>query len=77
MFDWNGNGERDSFDLAMNLMVLDEVENAEAGAEDGDSLDFDLLGTGYDRFDLEMMDDEERREVLEEAGLDADDYDFD
>ena len=32
---------------------------------------------GLDRDDLEMMEPEERREALEEAGLDPDDYDFD
>jgi hypothetical protein len=29
---------------------------------------------GLDRFDLEMMDEDERREALEDAGLDPDDY---
>ena len=32
---------------------------------------------GLDRDDLEMMEPEERREVLEDVGLDIDDYDFD
>ncbi len=32
---------------------------------------------GFDEmFDLEMMDEDERREALEDAGLDPDDYDF-
>ena len=31
---------------------------------------------GIDRFDLEFMDEDERREVLEDAGLDPDDFDF-
>lgn len=31
---------------------------------------------GLDLFDLELMDDDERAEVLEDAGLDPDDFDF-
>lgn len=32
---------------------------------------------GLDKDDLEMMDPDKRREALEDAGLDADDFDFD
>lgn len=32
---------------------------------------------GLDKDDLELMDADERREALEDAGLDPDDYDFD
>ncbi len=35
----------------------------------------DLYSCGLDRDDLEMMDEEERRTALEDAGLDPDDYD--
>jgi hypothetical protein len=42
----------------------------------GDDLDKELEMAGLDRFELEMMDEDERREVLEDAGLDPDDYDF-
>lgn len=31
---------------------------------------------GLDLFDLELMDDDECAEVLEDAGLDPDDFDF-
>ena len=72
MLDWNGNGERDSFDLAMDLMVLDEFEREERE----DQLEFDLIGTGYDRDDLAWMDEDERDDILWDAGLDPDDYDF-
>ena len=72
MFDWNGNGNRDSFDFAMDMMVLDELEQEQKKKR----LEADLIGTGYDSFDLELMDDDEREEILLDAGLDPDDYDF-
>ena len=73
MLDWNGNGERDSFDLAMDLMVLDEFEREEREEQ----LEIELIGTGYDRDDLAWMDEDERDDILWDAGLDSDDYDFD
>ena len=72
MIDWNGNGERDSFDLAMDLMVLDEFEREEREEQ----LEIELIGTGYDRDDLSWMDKDERDDILWEAGLDPDDYEF-
>ena len=38
--------------------------------------EYDFKGTGYSVDELEMMDDDERAEILLDAGLDADDYDF-
>lgn len=38
--------------------------------------DFLEQETGYDYESLELMDEWERRKILEDAGLDADDYDF-
>ena len=73
MFDWNHNGKKDAFDIAVDLMILDELEREEKKAAD---LDYDLIGTGYDSFDLEMMDEERRDDILWENGLDPDDYDF-
>ena len=72
MLDWNGKGERDSFDLAMDLMVLDEFEREEREEQ----LEIELIGTGYDRDDLAWMDEGERDDILWDAGLDPDDYDF-
>lgn len=34
------------------------------------------FGLWLDTIELELMDDDERAEALEEAGLDADDFDF-
>lgn len=41
-----------------------------------DDDEYDFKGTGYSVDELEMMDDDERNEILLDAGLDVDDYDF-
>ncbi len=83
--DFDMDGDADFVDDAL----MDEFEELEE-LEDEDDLDEDdefdeddeefyedelaLAGLDYD--DLMDMDPEERREVLEDAGLDPDDYDF-
>ena len=62
MLDWNGNGERDSFDFAMDMMVLDEFERE----EERERIESEL----------EFMDAEERADFFWENDLDPDDYDF-
>ena len=42
-----------------------------------DELEDDLSLAGLDATELEYMDADERREALEDAGSDPDDYDFD
>ena len=44
--------------------------------DDVDSDEYDFMGTGYSRDELELMDDNERIEVLLDAGVDLDDCDF-
>ncbi len=68
LFDFNGDGKLDMFEESaefsffMNMLDLsDEDELSDAG------LNID---------ELELMDDYERREALEDAGLDPDEYDF-
>lgn len=79
MFDWNDDGKLDSFEQAnqfefeQRMLEEDSVDDDED--DDDDDLDLDLAG--LDRFDLEMMDEDERHEALEDAGLDLGDYDFD
>lgn len=51
----------------------DEVDD---DSEEEDDLEFGLAIAGLDRDELEAMDEDERREALEDAGLDPDDYDF-
>ena len=62
MLDWNGNGERDAFDFAMDMMVLDEFERE----EERERIESEL----------EFMDAEERADFFWESDLDPDDYDF-
>lgn len=80
--DFNRDGEVDateSFFAAKMLCGSKEEHEAlfgDAGDFESDDLDDELEMAGLDRFDLELMDEDERREVLEDAGLDPDDYDF-
>lgn len=54
-----------------NAGIFDEEE------EEGEAATDDLITAGIEPYDFELMDEDERREVLEDAGLDPDDYDFD
>ena len=74
LFDVDGDGSLDAGEAALGLMMMDETLTDE-GAEAEDS-ELELM-TGYSRDDLELMDSEERAEILEEAGFDPDDFDFD
>ena len=78
MFDFDRDGHLDPMERTMQLdfelrMLDDDID------EDLDESDefFDELEseTGIDRDEWEMMDDDERAEALEEAGLDPDDLD--
>lgn len=71
MFDFNGDGEMDSFERAAEFAFLDEMMNDE---EEEEETELEL--SGLDPDELEFMDPDERREALEDAGLDPDDYDF-
>lgn len=48
-----------------DLLGVDDIQKSE------------LEDVGLDEIDLELMDEKERREAIEDAGLDPDDYDFD
>ena len=81
MFDINRDGRLDHFERAMEFEFLEEMEREESSDDDDDEEDYDFDETelelaGIDPEELEYMDEEERREILEEAGLDPDDYDF-
>lgn len=67
MFDYNRDGHLDMFEQAMQFEFLEEEMRSTAGdVDDSDSFDED----GFD-----YMDEDERREALEEAGMDPDEYD--
>lgn len=67
LFDFNGDGEMSTFEKAAEfgafMHMIDSVKNEE------------LTSAGLDPQELSAMDYFERREALEEAGLDPDDYD--
>ena len=65
LFDLNHDGNLSFFEQVMDVAMFDRMIR-----------DSELEDAGLDRLDLELMDDDERREVLEDAGLDPDNYDF-
>ena len=83
--DFNKDGEVDAAEEFMGTeMLCSSKEEHEAlfgdtgDFDDNSSEDFDdeLEMAGVDRDELEFMDEDERREALEDAGLDPDDYEF-
>lgn len=84
--DLNGDGEIDGTEMMFaQEMICSSREEHEAlfeGAGDfeddaNDDFETDAMLAGLDADELEFMDSDERAEALEEAGLEADDYDFD
>ena len=78
VFDFNGDGKTDGFETYVGLQMM-AGSRQEAIALTGD----DTFYTGSDSLEededeladeLEYMDEDERREALEDAGLDPDDY---
>lgn len=84
LFDFDGDGKTDAFELGLGFAIMDEMDRESrkratlsSSSLDDDDDDDDLLDmTGFSRFDLELMDEEERATVLEDAGLDPSDFDF-
>lgn len=86
LFDFNGDGKTDFLEWSIGMQMT-ESSRQEAIELTGDDVfypgsdvledeeDDDLELYGLCRDELDMMDEDERRETLEEAGLDPDDYD--
>lgn len=72
LFDFNKDGKMSTFEKAAEFATLAKI--AEDLSDDSES---ELEIEGLDKDELEFMDDDERREAIEDAGLDPDDYDFD
>lgn len=86
--DFNRDGEVDSTErFFADEMLCGSREEHEAlfgdAGDFGEEVDEDeemedeLMYAGLDKDELELMNPDERREALEDAGLDADDFDFD
>jgi hypothetical protein len=73
--DLNGDGEIDGAELEFAEEILGGGYETYSGGYSDDS-DDELEMAGLDPDELEMMDDDERREAIEDAGLDPDDFDF-
>ena len=71
LFDFNGDGKLDALERGMEFMAFQQI----VGGGSGDEIDaLEAAGLSYE--ELLLMDEDERREVLEAAGLDPDDFDF-
>ena len=66
LFDLNGDGKMDAFEKAAEFGLFMQMMDAEKGDN--------LTNAGLDAQDLSSMGYMERREALENAGLDPDDY---
>ena len=82
-FDRDGNVDAAEASLGMEMLCGSREEHealfGDAGDFDEDEeeyFDDELEMAGLDRDELEFMDEDERREALEDAGLDPDDFDF-
>lgn len=64
-------GDDEEDDVDGTLSIIDD----NLDAADEEDLEAELELNGLDRLDLELMDEYERREALEDAGLDPDDFD--
>ena len=70
-FDFDGDGELDGYESA----VMDDVIFGDgADSEENYEMEDELEEAGLDSLELECMDEEERREAIEDAGFDPDDY---
>lgn len=83
--DFDRDGEVDAIEeyLGMEMLCSSREEHealfgdaGDFGEEEDTDLEDELEMAGLDRDELESMDEDERREALEDAGLDPDDYDF-
>ena len=76
MFEFNRDGKLDSWERAEQLQFMDEMSNNDGNSSfDDDEIDA-FADAGLDYNELEFMDPDERREVLEDAELDPDEFDF-
>ena len=75
MFDFNRDGRLNAFERDAQFQFIDEKRGkSDLFGDDNETDVFAEAGLDYD--ELEFMDPKERREVLEEAGLNPDEFDF-
>lgn len=75
MFDLNGDGKVDLFEQTTSMMMLDDIFGRKNCTDINENeLEKKLELAGLDRDELELMDEDEREEVLENAGFNMDDF---
>ena len=87
VFDLNHDGKMDALESALEFAVFTDMVESANETDSNDDEDFgtqqymtdnelELLDAGIDPDEFEFMDDDERKEALEDAGFDLDDFDF-
>lgn len=87
MFDFNHDGKMDDFEksaaFATFMSMIEEEKKNRAkksdislASDENEDIESELEAEGLDYDDLSFMDEDERNEILEDCGLDPDDYDF-
>jgi hypothetical protein len=83
LFDFNNDGKLDAFERAADFAAFQELvsDNEETDTSDFEQDTFtdesdEILASDLDYDELEYMDEDERNDLLEEMGLDPEDYDF-
>ena len=87
VFDLNHDGKMDALESALEFAVFADMVESANETDSNDDKDFgtqqymtdnelELLDAGIDPDEFEFMDDDERKEALEDAGFDLDDFDF-
>ena len=71
LFDFNGDGKVDALERGIEFMAFQQIMD---GGSDDEMDVLEIAGLSYE--ELLLMDEDERRKVLEAAGLDPDDFDF-
>ncbi len=76
-FDLDRDGKISASEMAfINDTFYEDNNGISSGSiDEEDELDDELEMAGLDRDELEFMDDDERKQALEDAGFDADDFD--
>ena len=72
-FGFDGDGKLNTYEYS----IMDDIVFGHDDSNSDTEEDDDFTCVGLDRTELEYMDEDERREAIEDAGLDPDDYDFD
>lgn len=76
-FDFDGDGKLNGYEYSvMDDVVFSHNDSSHSSDFEEDDLEDELAMSGLDIDDLEMMDEAERIEALEDAGIDPDDFDF-